>query len=110
MAIDRAGRTEDEATAWMLRHVVQQIHQAAQVVLVVLQGLLNRLPDRFVGRKVDDAVEVLPFEGTAAGGGVGEVDLEPFGSFARNSLNAVQDARPRIAQIVHQEDLIALSQ
>ena len=98
----------------MIAHDIHQRERAADVVGVVLDGLLYALAHGLEAREVDHAVDVERVEDGVEGVAVVDVGAhegETLGGLVpHDGVDAVQHLLARVGQVVHDDDLVALLQ
>ena len=76
----------------MFSHHVKQVHQGVEVVAVVEQRLLHRLPYRLGGGEVDDTLDVgICVKEDLDSGQVSAVGFDEFRADACDALDAVKN-------------------
>ncbi len=106
-AVHRGGAGEDDVLAVSGAHGAQQGESAVHVVVVVLEGLNHGLADGLEAGEVDDAVDRRRGEHGVHGGLVADVALDERGAGTRDGLDAVENHRVGVAQVVVDDDLVA---
>ena len=108
LAVDRGRGREHNVAHAVVAHGAGHRQRAAQVVLVVLDGLVHRLAHRLVGGEVDDAVDVVLLEDAVEQGGVADVPpIEGADLPARDALDAAQGLLAGVGEVVDHHDLVA---
>ena len=88
-------------------HCAQQRKGAAEVVLVVLEGLGHRLADGLEPREVDRGVDVLVVEELLRLVDVGEVEGVDRYVDAGQGLESADDRRLGVAEIIDDNDVVS---
>ena len=92
----------------MVAKGARKLERAAQVVLVVLDGLVHRLAHRLVRGEVDGAADRLLVEDAVEKRPVLHIALiEGTDLFARDALDALKGDLAGIGQVVDHDDVIA---
>ena len=91
----------------MVAHFLGQNEEAAQVVVVVLEGLLNALAHGLQAREVDDGVDGMLVEQLLHGRAVAQVGLAEGEVLAGDAADAVQCLGLGVDEIVDDDDLMS---
>ncbi len=95
----------------MVAHDVHQRERVAQVVGVVLDGLLHRLAHGLEAGKVNHAVDLVVGEDLLQGltvVDVGPIKGQVLGAiFAHDGVDAVDDLLRRVGEVVHDDGVVA---
>ena len=107
LAVNGAGRREDDTLNVVLGHQFQEVNEAEKVVFVVHQGFLHAFAHCLGGGEVDNALNAGIFlENGFKTGEVAAVYFLEGGANARDFLNAVHDICLRVAEIVHNYNVV----
>ena len=93
----------------MRAHRIAQHERAVDVVLVVLKGIFHRFAHSFQAGEMNDRFDSgLSFEQLVEAVAVAHVDLVETGARTRDCLNAVERFELRIAQVVGDDNIVAV--
>ena len=106
-AVHRGGGGEHQGKDLVLLHQLEQVQGAGQVVVVVFQRFLHRLPHRLEPGEVDDPVELVGAKDRLGGGVVQQVDLAERHLFAGDLLNALHHFGAGVAEVVQDHHLVS---
>ena len=111
VAVDGAGAREDDGLAAVVAHDVHERERALDVVVVVLDGLLDRLAHGLEAGEVDHAVDGVLVEDAVERIAVEHVVLvegeAARGLVAHDLAHAVERHDARVGQVVDHHDLVA---
>ena len=108
LAVDGAGRGEDDALDIVLGHQLKQVDERDDIVAVVEQRFLHALSHGLGGGEVDDALDVGIFlEHTLCRLLVAQVDILKGGTHSSDFLDAVEHFYLGVGQVVYDDYLVA---
>ena len=111
VAVDGRRAGEDDVLAAVVAHGLDQVEGAAEVVVVVLDGLGHALADGLEAGEVDHAVDVERLEDGLEGVAVAHVGADERHAlgclFAHDLRDAVENLLAGVGEVVDDDDLIA---
>ena len=107
VAVDRGRGREDELMAVMLAHDLQNGQRGVQIVAVIEQRLFDGFADGLESGKVDDAGDVVVGKKPVHRGPVAAVCLDEGRALAGDALDAVNDLRRTVVQIINNDDILS---
>ena len=107
VAVDRGRGREDELMAVMLAHDLQNGQRGIQIVAVIEQRLFDGFADGLESGKVDDAGDVVVGKKPVHRGPVAAVCLDEDRALAGDALDAVNDLRRTVVQIINNDDILS---
>ena len=102
--IHRRGRGEEDLLHAVRRHRLAEVDGRAEVVVVVPQRLLHRLPYRLETGKVEHAVKPVRIEKLIESCAVQKIHFVVFERLSGDALDAPQALRVGVDEIVHHND------
>ena len=94
----------------MALHGLAEVDGGAQVIAVVLQGLLHGFAHCLVAGEVNDSVNILQIEEFAHAVIVPQIQVVEFGTLSGDLLDAVHHHLLGIVEIVGDDDIVACIQ
>ena len=110
VAVDRSGGREDKLMAVMLAHDLENSQRGVQVVAVVEQRLFDGLADGLEPGKVDDTGDVIAGKKLVHRSTVAAVCLDKGRTLAGDLLDAVNDLRRAVVQIIDDDNILSCVQ
>ena len=105
--IHRCGRGEEDLLHAVRGHRLAEVDGCAEIVVVVAQRLLHRLPHRLEPGKVEHAVKAVRVEKLVEGRAVEKIHFAEFERLSCDALDAPQALRVGVGEIVRHNDRVS---